>query len=171
MDIISGDSHATHGRHDTDTLSAFLSVMDLFGRNFLQRRTNWTFTTLLLAERQPIIMSSRATQYARFLPIASSCKCSMLAIANASLPVLPKGPGSTIPVPAAQDQIDTYLAKSPASRDKDIFVLFIGANDAFFSENVTGLQIAGLVADQVAQLYESGTCSRNSKEGVLGRLI
>lgn len=66
------------------------------------------------------------------------------------------GPDSTIPVPSAQDQIDIFLRKNPVLQDSDIFVVFIGANDAFFSENVTGSQIAGLVADQVAQLYNSG---------------
>lgn len=74
-----------------------------------------------------------------------------------------QGSGSTIPVPAAQDQIDSYLA-SNAPKKSDIFVVFIGANDAFFSENVTGSQIAGLVADQVAQLYQRG------KNSVIQRL-
>lgn len=66
-----------------------------------------------------------------------------------------QGPNSTIPVPAAQDQIDAYLATGSV-KSTDIVTVFIGANDAFFSSNVTGAQISGLVADQVAQLYKHG---------------
>lgn len=73
--------------------------------------------------------------------------------------MLLQGPYSTIPVPAAQDQITSYLANHNLTAT-DIYTIWIGANDAFFSPNVTGTQIAAIVADQVGQLYKNGRSDR-----------
>jgi len=65
------------------------------------------------------------------------------------------GPNSTIPVPASQDQIDLHL-KLFQPQSNDIFALYIGANDAFFSTNVTGNDTASLIEQQVQQLVQNG---------------
>lgn len=65
------------------------------------------------------------------------------------------GASSTIPVPSAKDQVDSFLTWD-AARPGDVFVHWIGANDILFNTTITGGEIASLVAEDVDRLYRSG---------------
>lgn len=65
------------------------------------------------------------------------------------------GPYSTIPVPSALDQLDYFLNHDSPRKD-DIFVHWIGANDALFNTSVTGAEITSPVNRDVDRLFRAG---------------
>lgn len=65
------------------------------------------------------------------------------------------GPEDTIPVPSTFDQIETFLNIS-FPRDDDIFVHWIGVNDALFDTNITGAELTSLINRDVDRLYRAG---------------
>ncbi|KAH6896661.1 hypothetical protein B0T10DRAFT_544102 [Thelonectria olida] len=65
------------------------------------------------------------------------------------------GASSTIPVPSAADQIDSFLLWD-APRSDDVFVHWIGANDILFNTTVTGADVSSLIDAHVNRLYRAG---------------
>lgn len=65
------------------------------------------------------------------------------------------GPESTIEVPSAYDQVQHFLSDS-SPQERDLFVHWIGANDAFFDTNVTGASITSLINRNLDLLYRAG---------------
>lgn len=65
------------------------------------------------------------------------------------------GPESTIPVPSTRDQIATFLNESSPRAD-DIFVHWIGANDALFNTSITGAELTSLINRDVDTLFRAG---------------
>lgn len=60
---------------------------------------------------------------------------------------------STIPVPSAVDQATDYLKKNKVGPE-DIYVIMIGANDAFFQLAVDGVIPA--ISDIIHSLHSAG---------------
>ena len=58
-------------------------------------------------------------------------------------------------MPSAYDQVKRFLNES-APQEGDLFVHWIGANDAFFDTNVTGASITSLINRDVDLLYRAG---------------
>ncbi|KAK4494344.1 hypothetical protein PRZ48_014642 [Zasmidium cellare] len=65
------------------------------------------------------------------------------------------GENSTIPVPSTRDQIATFLATN-SPQANDIFVHWIGANDALFDVNITGAELTSLINRDVDTLFRAG---------------
>ncbi|KAF4415131.1 hypothetical protein F53441_14661 [Fusarium austroafricanum] len=65
------------------------------------------------------------------------------------------GASSTIPVPAAADQVLSFLSWDEPKQG-DIFVHWIGANDILFNTSITGGQVASLINENVNRLYQAG---------------
>ncbi len=66
-----------------------------------------------------------------------------------------QGENSTIPVPSATDQINTFLSNDTV-QPSDVFFIYIGANDPLFNTSVTGDQIAAIIESQVHRLFVQG---------------
>ncbi|KZP12321.1 carbohydrate esterase family 16 protein [Athelia psychrophila] len=68
------------------------------------------------------------------------------------------GPNSTIAVPSALDQLSTYLGgvKANASLSDTLFIVYTGANDAFFDVNATGAQSVKAIITIIEKLREKG---------------
>ncbi|KAF2166056.1 carbohydrate esterase family 16 protein [Zasmidium cellare ATCC 36951] len=65
------------------------------------------------------------------------------------------GAESTIPVPSTRDQIATFLNTS-SPRPDDLFVHWIGANDALCDTNITGAELTSLINRDVDTLFRAG---------------
>ncbi|KAJ4266139.1 hypothetical protein NW762_004119 [Fusarium torreyae] len=65
------------------------------------------------------------------------------------------GAESTIPVPAAADQVASFLSWDEP-HPGDIFVHWIGGNDILFNTSITGGQITSLINENVNRLYQVG---------------
>lgn len=71
------------------------------------------------------------------------------------------GPNSTIASPSATEQVADFLAThdGKAHIADALYVVFIGANDAFFDGNVTGAQTVENVSSIMKTLGKKGECS------------
>ena len=67
------------------------------------------------------------------------------------------GPGSTIPVPSALDQVTQYLSVITSDIHESLFVILIGANDILFNPNISATQPIQNVASIMNELRNKGT--------------
>lgn len=83
------------------------------------------------------------------------------------------GPNSSIPVPSALDQLNSYLASSnatSATARETLYVIVIGANDVFFLPTVNASQSVAAIASAVDTLHANLGTSKTllpSNEDVL----
>jgi hypothetical protein len=75
------------------------------------------------------------------------------------------GPNATIAVPSVVDQVAQYLvAQSGKFNVEDVlYVILVGANDAFFGANVTGVQSVRKIASIMEKLGKKGSYPAPSK--------